>query len=63
MYTCRCGLRWVSLHDRETYRRHIPCLCGRTIIAWEGTFFHRVNKLAEEPGHITSRIRLPTVKM
>ena len=40
MYKCKCGLRWVSQRSKTTERDLIPCLCGRTIITWDGTFVY-----------------------
>jgi hypothetical protein len=59
----KCGLRWVSRRSRTTERDLIPCLCGRTIITWDGTFVYADHNVTHEPSDIASKIRLPPVKM
>lgn len=64
MYACKCGLRWVSRHDRKTNNKEfIRCLCGRRIIAWNGTFVYTLDKGTAAPSHGTSQMRLPPLKM
>ena len=58
----KCGLRWVSRRSRTTERDLIPCLCG-TIITWDGTFVYADHNVTQELSDITSKIRLPPVKM
>gem|GEM_PF-4247009 len=63
MYKCKCGLQWISQRSKTTERDLIPSLCGRTVITWDGTFVYADHNVTQELSEITSKIRLPPVKM
>jgi hypothetical protein len=66
MKKCKCGLTWeLTQHDVEVnYRGLIRCLCGRPLMAWEGSFFYTVKRVDQDsPNPISQEADLVPVAL